>query len=64
MVSYGENGCTMWIDVFNYRIYNWTMTSKFMEVMRLESGDITAVEFSKLLNVSRATLYRYIKECK
>lgn len=27
-----------------------------------KAGDITAVEFSKLLNISRATLYRYIKE--
>jgi DNA invertase Pin-like site-specific DNA recombinase len=27
-----------------------------------KAGEITAVEFSKLLNVSRATLYRYIKE--
>lgn len=27
-----------------------------------KAGDITAVEFSKLLGVSRATLYRYIKE--
>ncbi len=27
-----------------------------------KAGEITAVEFSKLLNISRATLYRYIKE--
>jgi DNA invertase Pin-like site-specific DNA recombinase len=29
---------------------------------RWKAGDITGVEFSKLLNVSRSTLYRHIKE--
>jgi DNA invertase Pin-like site-specific DNA recombinase len=31
---------------------------------RWKSEEITGVEFSKLLGVSRATLYRYIKEYK